>query len=162
MAKRIKDCLKHISYCAGKDWEGTGTKDTSPCPFGHSAEITAKRYVCNHCANNIKPNNIIADANGIYLYNIHEKFEDLPTDIPVKRKRGRPRKHPLPSDSEEPKVKRKRGRPRKHPLSDDKPEPQVKRKRGRPRKIKDETAIVNQPKRKRGRPRKNPIVTENS
>lgn len=47
------------------------------------------------------------------------------SEVPVKRKRGRPRKHPLPevqttpevqTQTPEPPVKRKRGRPRKNPL----------------------------------------------
>ena len=54
-----------------------------------------------------------------------------PEEEPVKKKRGRPRKHPAPDPTAE---KRKRGRPRKVPAQEV-PEP-VKRKRGRPRKVK--------------------------
>ncbi|MFL2931716.1 MAG: hypothetical protein ACJZ47_02795, partial [bacterium] len=59
-------------------------------------------------------------------------------EVPVKRGRGRPRKHPiveLPEGAEAP-VKRGRGRPRKHPIVElpEGAEAPVKRGRGRPRK----------------------------
>jgi len=76
----------------------------------------------------------------------------MPEEI-VKRKRGRPRKNPLPEgEVTEPK---KRGRPRIHPLPDPN-EPVVPKKRGRPRKNplpEGEVAESREPK-KRGRPRK--------
>ncbi len=73
----------------------------------------------------------------------------MPEEI-VKRKRGRPRKNPLPEgEVTEPK---KRGRPRIHPLPDPN-EPVVPKKRGRPRKNPLPEGEVAEPK-KRGRPRK--------
>lgn len=55
--------------------------------------------------------------------------------VPLTRKRGRPRIHPLPEiDPDNPPVKRGRGRPRIHPLPEIDPNnPPVKRGRGRPR-----------------------------
>lgn len=59
---------------------------------------------------------------------------------PIKRKRGRPRIHPLPAPVLGPDglpIKRKRGRPRKNPLPEESPGANVtpaKRPRGRPRK----------------------------
>ena len=49
---------------------------------------------------------------------IEEEVVEEPIQEPVKKRRGRPRKNPLPPEGEEP-VKKKRGRPRKNPL----PEP---------------------------------------
>ena len=78
----------------------------------------------------------------------------------VKQKRGRPRIHPLPPEG----VKQKRGRPRIHPLPPEpsEEEPVVKRKRGRPRihplPSEEEPAV----KRKRGRPRLHPLPSESS
>lgn len=69
----------------------------------------------------------------------------LPTE--PKRKRGRPRKNPLPEAGAAPK---KRGRPRKNPL----PEIVAPKKRGRPRKYPLPDAVA---PRKRGRPRKYPL-----
>ena len=74
---------------------------------------------------------------------------------PPRRKRGRPRKHPLP-DPGSPQVKRGRGRPRKHPLPDPNA-PQVPRKRGRPpkdRSVQELSEAITAPLRKRGRPPK--------
>lgn len=83
----------------------------------------------------------------------------MPEEI-VKRKRGRPRKNPLPVEGE-PVEKRKRGRPRIHPLPDPN-EPVVPKKRGRPRKNplpEGEVAEPREPK-KRGRPRKGNKIAE--
>jgi hypothetical protein len=69
------------------------------------------------------------------------KYIVSPHEEPVKRKRGRPRKHPIVDVALFP--KRKRGRPRKHPLP-------------------DPAEQVNVPKRKRGRPRKQPVSETSS
>ena len=66
MAKKRIFEGSHLSYCAGKDWQGDGSADTSPCPFKHSKYIDAKRYICHYCATGIKPSDIIADSYGIH------------------------------------------------------------------------------------------------
>ena len=127
MAKRkVRKIEKHVSYCAGKHWEGDGSKNTSPCPFNSKKEIEAVRYMCFYCVTGIKPSDIIADANGIH----HENIKPLPEpDLklvnydengkPIKRGRGRPKgsknksKDPIdqPKTSEEP-SKPRIGRPK--------------------------------------------------
>lgn len=82
-------------------------------------------------------------------------------EVIVKRKRGRPRKNPLPEQAQEqvqnqleqtqeqPVEKRKRGRPRKNPLPESTPQT--------PESVQPEQAQPQPEKRKRGRPRKNPL-----
>lgn len=65
----------HLSYCAGKDWQGDGSKESSSCPFGHSQQINAERYVCCHCVLGLKPGNIIADSKGIHMENVNKQVE---------------------------------------------------------------------------------------
>ena len=89
-------------------------------------------------------------------------------DESIKKKRGRPRKHPPPVIDPNA-VKRKRGRPKKNPSSTS---PEPKKGRGRPKKNPGDFEAENQPerewqppeksdgempeKRPRGRPRKHP------
>ena len=78
---------------------------------------------------------------------------------PAQKKRGRPRKTPLPTEDDSDEVApKKRGRPRKLPLSTDEGnEEAAPKKRGRPKKSVEPTvdgeAVASAPK-KRGRPRK--------
>ena len=69
-----------------------------------------------------------------------KRDSDSDSDVPP-RKRGRPRKHPLPGPDEPPTT---RGRPRKHPLPD------------------PDSPVVDTPPAKRGRPRKNPLPDPDS
>ncbi len=67
MAKKKKAKAKakeglHLSYCAGKGWEGDGTKATSTCPFNKSREITATRYACNYCITATLPRDVVVAA----------------------------------------------------------------------------------------------------
>mmetsp|Transcript_38296 Transcript_38296/g.46760 ORF Transcript_38296/g.46760 Transcript_38296/m.46760 type:complete len:1003 (+) Transcript_38296:18-3026(+) len=89
------------------------------------------------------------------------------------RKRGRPRKHPIPNPNSSPDgTPKKRGRPRKTPPPDSAnstPTP-VKKKRGRPRKSplpESATSLIpgmpsSASPKKRGRPRKNPLPGESA
>lgn len=98
------------------------------------------------------------------VYDIMEKL-DLIEPVTFKsgtRKPGRPKKESADNgesagQSAEPEQKRRRGRPRIHPLPD---EDAPKRKRGRPRK--NPPPDENAPKKKRGRPRIHPLPDENA
>ena len=101
-----------------------------------------------------------------------------PDGIPIKRKRGRPRIHPVPVPVLGPDgtpIKRKRGRPRKNAVPEEgaglgatpaaalpqTETPPAKRPRGRPRKTPGAEGASKSPggeKRARGRPRKNPLT----
>lgn len=52
----------HLSYCAGSNWAGDGTKSTSPCPFKDSYTISTNRYRCYHCSTGTLPTDILAPA----------------------------------------------------------------------------------------------------
>ena len=105
---------------------------------------------------------------------VEEYTKEDPPEIKIPKKRGRPRKYPLP-EGYDPTVQRKRipkrslldedgnplppkkrGRPRKYPLVD--PATIVPRQKGRPKKEKD----PNLPPKKRGRPRKYPLPDPNA
>jgi hypothetical protein len=67
MAKRKSQSKKEerVIYCSGPNWEGDGSKDSSPCKFGESMTTSAERFKCSYCAVGLSPNQIHADKNGI-------------------------------------------------------------------------------------------------
>ena len=56
--------VEKLTHCSGRSGEGDGTEEASACPFNHSMKSTSP-YVCGNCTTGLRPQDIIADKNGI-------------------------------------------------------------------------------------------------